>query len=63
MYRLIQIVLLTMLCSCTYSVSMIHSDQSPGSTDMLEDKQSADPNINPSLNIPLKKVFYAIVEG
>jgi hypothetical protein len=60
MQKLIQIMVLCLLCSCTYSVSMIHSDQSPGSTDNLEDNQSPSPNISPNLNIPLNKVYYAL---
>jgi hypothetical protein len=42
------------LSGCTYNVSMIHSDASNASTDTLEDQQTANPNIQPNLNIPVK---------
>lgn len=38
--------------SCNYTVSMSHT--SGGSTETMEDSASANPNIAPNLNIPLK---------
>lgn len=38
------------LTSCTYSVSMMHSE---GSTDTLDENQTADPNISPTVNVPV----------
>lgn len=36
--------------SCTYSINMIHSEGT--ATDLIDENQTADPNINPNLNLP-----------
>ena len=38
------------LNSCTYSVTMMHTE---GSTDTLDEAQTSEPNISPNVNIPL----------
>lgn len=53
MQKLLHVILMTMLMGCTTNISMIHSDQSPGSTDTLEDTQDASPTVSPNINIPL----------
>lgn len=42
--------LLLLLSSCTYSVAMVHS---VGSTDEIDETQSASPTVSPSLSIPM----------
>ena len=39
--------------ACTYSVAMTHSDRSQGSTDETTETDTASPNIQPNLNIPI----------
>lgn len=46
----ILISILVLLTSCTYSVSMQHS---VGSTDTVDEKQDASPNVAPNVNIPI----------
>lgn len=38
------------LTSCTYAVSMQHSE---GSTDTLDENQTTDPTVTPTVNIPI----------
>ena len=38
------------LVSCTYSVTMMHSE---GSTDTLDENQAASPNVSPNIDIPI----------
>jgi hypothetical protein len=42
--------LLLLLTACTYSVAMVHS---VGSTDDIEESQTASPDISPTLSIPM----------
>lgn len=39
----------TALVGCTYSINMMHS---VGSKDFIEESQTADPKIDPNLNLP-----------
>jgi len=48
----ISAMLMLALNSCTYSISMQHSE---GSTDTVEEEQTANPNIAPNLTLPLLK--------
>ncbi len=51
---MLAVVFINALTSCTYSINMIHSEGS--ATDMIDENQTADPNINPNLTIPLKGI-------
>ncbi len=42
---------LCMLTSCTYSINMIHS--SGAATDMVDENQTASPDISPTIALPL----------
>ena len=46
-YALISLLLLT---SCTYNISMVHTEGS--ASDVIDDTQSAAPNISPTISIP-----------
>lgn len=39
-----------MLSSCTYSINMIHSEGN--ASDLIDENQSAKPNINPNFTVP-----------
>jgi hypothetical protein len=50
MNKLICIVGCLILSSCTYNVSMAHTQGT--ATDTIDDTQSAQPNISPTVTIP-----------
>lgn len=39
------------LCSCTYSINQIHTDGT--ASDVLDETQSATPDISPTITIPM----------
>jgi hypothetical protein len=44
---------LALLCAgCTYSISLVHTEGQ--ASDIIDENQTANPNISPNLNIPLK---------
>ena len=45
--------LLLLLTSCTWSVTMMHS---VGSTDDIEESQTASPNVSPNVSVPISGV-------
>jgi len=47
-------ILLLFMNSCTYNVSMVHSSGS--STDAIDTDQKTDPDISPTLTIPVKPI-------
>lgn len=49
---LISIVLL--LCSCTLSVTTVHTQGS--ASDIVDEQQTAQPDISPNLNIPVSGI-------
>lgn len=49
-YILISVAFL--LTGCTYSVNLIHSNGV--ASDVVDENQSAQPNISPTLSVPLK---------
>jgi len=44
--------LVILLGGCTYNVSVMHTEGQ--ASDMIDETQTANPNITPSLNIPVK---------
>ncbi len=38
------------MSACTYSITMIHSE---GSTDTLDEAQTASPTVSPNVNVPV----------
>jgi len=51
MYKFVCVLLLiAMLTSCTYSVNVVHSQGT--ASDLVDENQAADPNIEPSLSLP-----------
>jgi len=47
------IFMLGFLTSCTYSVSVVHTEGT--ASDVIDETQKSDPNINPNISIPLLK--------
>lgn len=43
--------LICLMGSCTYSINMVHTDGD--ASDVIDENQSADPNISPEIEIPL----------
>jgi hypothetical protein len=41
-----------LLTSCTYNVSMAHTEGT--ASDVIDDNQSNEPNVSPSVTIPVK---------
>jgi hypothetical protein len=50
MKSVITILWIFILNSCTYNVSMVHSE---GSTDTMDETQTASPTVSPNVNIPV----------
>ncbi len=47
----INIILLSLILSaCTYSINLVHNEGS--ATDLIDETQSAEPDINPNISIP-----------
>lgn len=47
-------IMLNALTGCTYSINMVHTEGS--ASDVVDETQSAHPNIVPTLNIPVKAI-------
>lgn len=47
---LIMGIVATMLTSCSYSITMMHSS---GSTDTLDEAQTTSPDVSPTVTVPL----------
>ena len=45
------IVMLGFLTSCTYSITMVHTEGS--ASDVVDEEQGADPNISPKVSLPM----------
>ncbi len=43
-----------LLGSCTYSVSVMHTEGQ--ASDMIDENQTASPDVSPTLNIPVKPI-------
>ena len=43
-----------MLTACTYSVNLVHTEGS--ASDVVDDTQSASPNVSPTLDVPLSSL-------
>ncbi len=50
----LSIILLLFFNSCTYNISMVHTEGM--AEDVIDNDQAASPNISPNLNIPLKAI-------
>lgn len=50
---LASVLFLMAVTSCTYSVTMMHSE---GSTDTLDENQTTDPTVTPTINVPISAV-------
>lgn len=48
------VVLLNFLTSCTYSITMVHTEGS--ASDVVDEEQTAQPDISPNLSIPASLV-------
>lgn len=46
----ISILLIALLTSCTYSINMVHTEGH--ASDVVDETQTAQPDINPTLSIP-----------
>lgn len=51
MSRLALILMTISLCSCTYNVSMAHTEGT--ATDTIDDTASNTPNVSPNVTVPL----------
>lgn len=49
--RHLYICMIILLSGCTYSINMLHTEGS--ATDMIDENQTASPNISPKLSMPL----------
>ncbi len=49
--KLIHIAALLLLTSCTFSVNLVHTEGS--ASDVVDEDQRADPDVNANLEIPL----------
>lgn len=49
--KMINILILAILTSCTYSVNLIHTQGS--ASDVLDEDQRAEPTVSPTMNIPI----------
>lgn len=50
MKKFVYLMMSLFLTSCTYSVSMQHS---VGSTDTVDEQQTASPDVSPTVNVPV----------
>jgi len=51
-FKLVQIALLCLLTSCTYSVTLVHTEGT--ASDVVDETQRTDPSTTADLNIPVK---------
>ncbi len=49
--KYIVISFLSLLCSCTYSINMIHTEGS--ASDVLDEQQTPSTTVSPNVNIPV----------
>lgn len=52
MKKLILVALTVLLASCTYNVSMAHTEGT--ATDTIEDSQTTSPNVKADVKVPIK---------
>lgn len=48
--KLISILVIALLSSCTYSITMVHTEGT--ATDVVDTDQRADPDVSPEITIP-----------
>jgi len=52
--NLINILMLALLSSCTYSVNLIHTQGN--ASDVIDEEQKNDPTVSPTMNIPIEQL-------